>query len=73
MKLLAELTQTNGTSLQVVLLPGAVYVSESVFEGGGEIIAGEGVMLDASSIDAIVAALQSAKRELGLALDAAAE
>jgi hypothetical protein len=73
MKLLAELTQPNGTSLQVVLLPSAVYVSESVFEGGGEIVAGEGVMLDASSIDAIIAALQSAKRELGLVLDAAAE
>jgi hypothetical protein len=73
MKLLAELTQPNETSIQVVLLPGAVYVSESVFEGGGEIVAGEGVMLDATSIDAIIAALQAAKRELGLGLDAAAE
>ena len=73
MVLLAELDQPNGTMLQVIRVDGAVYVSESIAKPDGEIVAGEGVVIDVSNLDAIIAALQTAKRDLFRPLDSAAE
>lgn len=72
MVLLAEIHQPNGTELQVIRVDGAVYVSESSTDDG-EIVAGDGVVIDASNIDAVIAALVAAKRELAVLHDAAAE
>jgi hypothetical protein len=67
MVLVADITQPNGTELQILRIGGGVYLSESITDGGGEIIAGEGVIIDASNIDAVIAALVLAKRELAAA------
>jgi hypothetical protein len=76
MYLLTELTQPHGSELQVMRIDGGVYVAETL-TAGGEIIAGEGVIIDVSNIDAVIAALQEARRdlrgELARCLETAAE
>jgi hypothetical protein len=73
MFMIADITQPSGTELQVLRVGGAVYISESITDDGCEIVAGEGVVIDATNIDAVIAALVVAKRELAVLNDAAAE
>lgn len=74
MKILAQFEQTDLTSIQVVLVAGGVYMSESLRESpDGEFVSGQAIQVSPENLDRMIYALRQAKAELAAQFEAAAE